>query len=245
MIEESKQKEIRKRDRKEKQKERTQQQKFKVFNQVREEKSESSLSEDPNDFFASTYNQQNQSNNNQYDNHSQHDTYQNDIEMQPSHHNKGFDTYYPLKPSYPKDHENNLLLQREKELNDIPLIESPLSHDKAEKTTVLVKTNCIIFCDIPSYWKTKEDIKRSFNNVPLNFIRILPEHKCCLLSFQKHNDALKFKVKPPENRIGTCWGKENWMRNYFMNYDGVVEIKKYDIPRFITVFPDGSYEYID
>ena len=240
LIEESKKDMERKKQQRELRKQQSQLNKFKAFHEIRENNSYSSISEDETNFFSKNYqqhsNSQRNSNNDLNDN--QNHTYQ-----RPSKHIEGYEVYYPLKSNYLNERQRHLL-QQEKELDEIQLRDSS-HYNQFTNKTVLVKSNCIIFCNIPHHWKTKKAVQSSFKNIPMNFIRLLPDHNCCLISFEKHNDALKYKVKPPENSMGTAWGKENWMRKYFMNYDGVVEIPKNDIPPFIKVFNDGSYEFID
>ncbi|EMD44664.1 Hypothetical protein EHI5A_169330 [Entamoeba histolytica KU27] len=126
----------------------------------------------------------------------------------------------------------------QKELDEI-VLQPPIPQKKNE--TKLIKTNVIIFCDIPSSWKTKEDVINTLGGSSINSVEIIPEHKCCFVSFVRHDDAMRFKVSPIPGS-GACWGKEIWMKNYIIREDGVVEVPVKMIPNDVHIFNDGTYE---
>ncbi|EDR24889.1 hypothetical protein EDI_168560 [Entamoeba dispar SAW760] len=126
----------------------------------------------------------------------------------------------------------------QKELDEI-VLQPPILEKKNE--TKLIKTNVVIFCDIPSSWKTKEDVINTLGGSSINSIEIIPEHRCCFVSFVRHDDAMRFKVSPIPGS-GACWGKEVWMKNYIIREDGVVEIPVKMIPKDVHIFKDGTYE---
>ncbi|KAL7715091.1 CID domain-containing protein [Entamoeba marina] len=108
---------------------------------------------------------------------------------------------------------------------------------------ILLKTNAVIVCSIPSEWKTSNDVFKEMGDIRVNQMRLIPEHKCLYISFKNHQDALQMKT----NKIGKCdvvWGKEQWMRDYRLRNDGIVSIPIKNIPQYIRYNSNGTYEVV-
>ncbi|ELP91090.1 hypothetical protein EIN_268360 [Entamoeba invadens IP1] len=114
--------------------------------------------------------------------------------------------------------------------------------NRLEKRTSLklLKTNVVVFCDIPQHWRTEDDVRRILENQNIVKVSISLKHMCCVVCFATHKDAIYFKISPPEG-TNTMWSKESWMMGCNLRDDGVCEIPHDKIPKDVHVFNDGTY----
>ncbi|EDR22267.1 hypothetical protein EDI_202820 [Entamoeba dispar SAW760] len=118
----------------------------------------------------------------------------------------------------------------------------PKLNQTLKETIKLIKTNVIVFCDIPVAWKTQGDVLNYIEHAKVSSIEIILEHKCCTISFINHEDALKWKVRGGNQHMKTLWGKEVWMKTSVLRDDGIVEVPLSMIPKNVTIMENGTYK---
>ncbi|EMD45261.1 Hypothetical protein EHI5A_169820 [Entamoeba histolytica KU27] len=118
----------------------------------------------------------------------------------------------------------------------------PKLNQTLKETIKLIKTNVIVFCDIPLTWQTQGDVLNYIEHAKVNSIEIILEHRCCTISFICHEDAVKWKIRGGNQYMRTLWGKEVWMKTSVLRDDGTVEVPLSMIPKNVTIMENGTYK---